>query len=374
VARARARPAGDAATARALNRATLARQALLGREKVKPLAMIERLVGLQAQWPSPPFVGLWTRVEAFRREDLAKLLHGGGAVRATMMRGTLHLVSARDYLALRGAIAPVLERGMASILKGRGAALDVDRVAGEASALLAKGPATFDAIREHLAALHPKDDHRAMGYAVRMRLPLVMAPTDARWAYPTDAEFALAGASLGKKPSASDDPRPLLLRYLAAFGPATVADMQAWSGLQGLAKIVDTMREKLVVVPGARGRELFDVPGAPSPGEDAPAPPRLLPGYDNLLLAHADRSRLIDDAHKKRVFTPGLRVEPTFLVDGRVAGTWRTDRKKTAATLTLSPFAPLSKAPRDALLAEADALVRFLEPDATSFDVVAAKA
>jgi Winged helix DNA-binding domain len=365
----RAASASPAATLRALNRATLARQVLLGREKAKPLAVIERLAGLQAQWPMPPFVGLWTRVDGFRRDDLTKLLHARDAVRATTMRGTIHVVSARDYLATRGPVVPVLERGMRSILQTRGAKLDVDRVTKEATAMLAKGPATFERIRDHLASLHPKADERAMGYAVRMRVPLVMVPTGAPWAFPADAEFALAEAWIGKKVNASDDPRPLLLRYLSAFGPATVTDMQTWSGLQGLAKVVDTMRDQLVARPGPRGRELFDLPGAPNPGDDVPAPPRFLPAFDNLLLAHADRSRVLADEHKKLAFASGLRVEPTFLVDGMVAGTWKVARKKAAASLTVTPFAALAKADRRALTAEADALVRFLEPDASSFAV-----
>lgn len=364
----------DAISLRALNRATLARQVLLAREKVKPLAVIERLAGLQAQWPMPPFVGLWSRVHGFERKDLVRLFEKRHAVRATMMRGTIHVVSARDYAALRPIVTPVLERAMSSILRGRGAALDVDAIADDARAFLTKGPATFGAIRDHLASLHPQSDHRAMGFAVRMRLPLVMAPADARWAFPADSAFTLAESWLGEKLKATDEPRALLVRYLAAFGPATASDMQTWSALQGLAKVVDAMRPDLRVLRGPGGRELFDLPGAPRPSEDLPAPVRFLPAFDNLLLAYKDRTRVLAEAHRDFVFPSGLRVEPTFSVDGFVAGTWRVTRKKDAATLTLSPFTKLSKSAQRELSTEGDALIRFLEEDAARFDVVFTKA
>jgi hypothetical protein len=369
------RPASsDTITLRALNRATLARQVLLAREKVTPLTVIERLAGLQAQWPMPPFVGLWSRVHGFQRKDLARLFEKRDAVRATMMRGTIHVVSARDYVALRPIVTPVLERGMSSILRGRGAALDVDTIADEARALLAKGPATFGAIRDHLASLHPQGDHRAMGLAVRMRLALVMVPSDARWAFPADSAFTLAEPWLRKKLKATGEPRALLLRYLAAFGPATTSDMQTWSGLQGLAKVVDAMRPELRVLRGPGGRELFDLPGAPYPSEDVQAPVRFLPAFDNLLLAYKDRTRVLAEAHRDFVFPSGLRVEPTFSVDGFVAGTWRVTRKKDTATLTLSPFTKLPKSVHHELSTEADALIRFVEDDAATFDVVFKKA
>jgi hypothetical protein len=365
--------ATDSISLRALNRALLSRQLLLAREKVKPLAVIERLAGLQAQWPMPPFVGLWSRVQGFRRQDLAQLLEKREAVRATMMRGTIHVVSARDYVDLRPAVTPVLERGMSSILRGRSAEIDVDAVGRDARAFLAKGPATFGAIREHLAAIHPREDERAMGFAVRMRLPLVMTPTAARWAFPADAEFAMAESWLGQKLKPVAEPRTLLLRYLAAFGPATTSDMQTWSGLQGLAKIVTDLRPSLRVLRGPGGRELFDLPDAPRPDEDVPAPVRLLPAFDNVLLAYKDRTRVTAEGHRKWVFASGLRVEPTFLVDGFVAGTWGIVRKKDAATLTLSPFSRLTKSTQQELLTEADALVRFLEDDASRSSVALAK-
>jgi hypothetical protein len=367
------RGAAELVTLRALNRATLARQMLLTREKTTPIQAIERLVGLQAQWPAPAFIGLWSRLAAFKRQDLTRLLDRRDVVRASMMRGTLHLVSKKDYLAMRPVFQPVFTRGMLSILRERAKALDVEKLVAEAQAYLEERPRTFTELRDHLTALHPGGDSRAMGFCVRMNLPLVQVPTDDRWAFPSDSTFAVASSWLGRPLRGSEDPGPLVLRYLAAFGPATASDVQTWSGLQGLAKVVAELRPKLRVLKDERGREVFDLPDVPLPAEDTPAPARLLPEFDNLVLGHTDRKRFIGDRHRRWVFLPGLRVRATFLVDGFVAGTWDMERKKDAATLTLEPFDALTKKAQAELVKEAGELVRFVEDDATKFDVRVAK-
>ncbi len=357
-------------TLRDLNRATLARQLLLGRERIKPLRAIERLVGLQAQWPKPPHVGLWSRVEDFARGDLLTLLRRREAVRATMMRGTIHIVSARDYLALRQPLQPMLTRAMQGVLRGRMAGIDVDDVVAIARKHLGSGAQTFEQVRDVLAAEHPKADHRAMGFIARVSLPLVQTPSDDHaWGFPTSPLFALAEAWLGKALPASVAVDDLVLRYLAAFGPATASDVQTWSGLQGVKEVLERLRSKLDVLQDERKRELFDVPKAPRPGADVAAPARFLPEFDNLVLAHTDRRRFVADAHRKRVYLPGLRVAPTFLVDGFVAGTWGVARKKDTATLTVESFEPLPKKTHGELADEADRLARFVEPDAAKFDV-----
>ena len=362
---------GDAVlTLRDLNRATLARQMLLAREAVKPLRAVERMGGLQAQWPKPPHVGLWSRVEGFERDHLLALLRGHQAVRATMMRGTLHVVSAKDYVSLRPALQPMLTRGVLAVLRDRMKGIVVDDVAAEARELLAAGPATFERVRDALAKRHPKADARAMGFVARLSLPLVQVPTDGdAWGFPASPAFAMADAWIGEALASSATLEPLALRYLAAFGPATASDLQTWSGVQGAKETLDALRPKLVVVRDERKRELFDLPKAPRPGADAVAPARFLPEFDNLVLAHTDRRRFVADAHKKRVYLPGLRVAPTFLVDGFVAGTWGAARKKQDAALTLEPFEPLAKKAKADLEAEAERLVRFVEPEATSFAV-----
>ncbi|MBX3155077.1 MAG: AlkZ family DNA glycosylase [Deltaproteobacteria bacterium] len=367
---------------RELNRATLARQLLLARaqvgaKKAGPGALagvadvIDRLAGMQAQQARPPFVGLWTRVAGFARAQLCEALLGKQVVRATAMRGTLHLLSARDYLTLRPALAAMLEVGMRAILGDRVSELDLGKLGAFAATKL---PATFDQLRPVLAKKFASFDERALGYAVRCTLPLVQVPTSAdRWAFPAAAQFTPAVTWLGAE-LAPGSLETLVRRYLAAFGPATVKDAQVWSGFRdkSLAAAFEALRPELVTFRDGK-RELFDLPDAPRPGADVEVPVRFLPEFDNLVLAHDDRSRVIADAHRPLVVTKNLQVRATFLVDGVVAGTWTIERKKAAATLTLAPFARLARPTVTALEAEGDALLRFVEDDATTFAVVLAK-
>jgi hypothetical protein len=196
-----------------------------------------------------------------------------------------------------------------------------------------------------------------------------MVVTYDRWGFPSVADFTLADEWLGAKPAKGDAPHELVRRYLAAFGPATAADVQTWSGLQGIRGVLAELRDDLHVLTDEGGRTLFDLPEAPRPDQDTPAPVRFLPAFDNLMLSHADRTRVLADEHKGKVLTRNLRVHPTFLVDGFVAGTWQIERAKAAATLRLSPFAKLPKAAATELRAEGEALLRFAEDDATSYDV-----
>jgi Winged helix DNA-binding domain len=358
-------------TLRQINRATLARQMLLAREKVAPLKAIERLVAMQAQWPRPPFVGLWSRVKGFVRVDLAKLLDQRKVVRATSLRGTLHLVGARDFVALRPTLQPILDAGMRSIVRQRGAAIDADRVVAQAQAILGGGPRTFEELRERLLHDDPEGDERAMGYAVRMLLPLVQVPDDdSAWSFPTQARFALAEKWLGCPIATDGEARPdqLVLRYLAAYGPANVADAQAWSGVPRLRETFEALRPGLMTFRDEQGRELFDLPKAPRPAGNAPAPVRLIPEYDNLIAARADE-RFVARRDRPRVFLSALRIAATVLVDGFVAGTWKIERSKTAAKLTVEPFAPFTARTRKEVASEAEALLRFAEPDARAFDV-----
>jgi hypothetical protein len=350
---------------RRLNRATLARQMLLAREKVPVVRAVERLAGMQAQVARPPFIGLWSRLREFRREQLLQPLRKRQLVRATAMRATLHLLSAKDYRALRPALQPALDAALRSAVRERAEGLDLAKLDAAARACFAGSPCTFEELRARLAARFPKADARAMGYAVRTRLPLVQVPTDDVWGFPASADFALAEEWLGEAIDAPAEPEALALRYLAAFGPATPADAQAWSGAPGLKDAFAALRPKLRAFRDERGRELYDLPKAPRPPEDAEAPVRFLPDYDNLVLAHdADRRRIVADEHRKRLTTANLRVLPTFLVDGFVRGTWELESAKGAATLVLEPFEPLAAAARDALAEEGEALLRFVEPEA----------
>jgi hypothetical protein len=353
---------------RGLNRATLARQLLLARERVGVAEAVDRLGGLQAQEPKPPFAALWSRLDGFAPDELRAALDGREVVRGTLMRGTLHLVSAGDFGAFRAALQPALAQGLRA-LGDRAKGLDVDAVLPVARGLLQAAPRTFSELRALLLEEFPDSNERALGFAVRMQLPLVMVPTGDPWAFPSVARFTLADEWLGSTLDDEPSSEPLVLRHLAAFGPSTAADIQSWSGLKGIAKVLDELRPKVVVMHDERGRELFDLPDAPRPGDGAESPLRLLPEFDSLLLAHADRSRLVADEHRGKLITKNLRVRAAFLVDGFVQGTWSTTRTRTAATLELAPFSPLAKRVQRQLSDEAESMLRFLEPDASTFEV-----
>jgi hypothetical protein len=351
-----------------LNRATLARQLLLSREKVSAVEAIERLAGMQAQEPKHPFVGLWTRVEGFACEDLLSALRAREVVRATLMRSTLHLTSAADYAAVRMALQPPRSVAL-RVLGARSEGLDLDAVLSAARALLNDGPLPFDEIRARLQEQFPDVNDRALGYAVRTLVPLVMVPSEAdRWGFARVSPFTLAEEWLGG-PLAEAALEALVTRYLGAFGPASAKDAQTWSAVAGMKQVLDGMRDRLEVFADERGRELFDLPDAPRPDAGVHAPARLLPEFDNLVLAHDDRSRVIADEHRPLVTTKNLRVKATFLVDGTVRGTWTMAVKRRVATLTLSPFRALPKRAVNELELEAEALLRFAEPEAKSYDV-----
>jgi hypothetical protein len=358
-------------TLRQLNRATLARQLLLQREKTTPVRAIERLAGLQAQLARPPYLSLWSRVEGFSRASLSRAAARREVVRATLMRATLHLFSAADFHRLRPSLQPALDRVMKSTLRDRVTARELPSLVAEARAFFAAEPRTFDELRDHLAARWPDGDVRAMGYAVRCTLPLVQVPGDGAWGWPGVADFAPADEWLGKRSAADGDPATLVLRYLAAFGPASPADVQIWSGLPSpeVKATFEVLRPKLRRFRDERGRELYDLPRAPRPDEETPAPVRFLPEYDNLVLGHDDRRRLIADAHRAAIFRNNLQILPTFFVDGWVAGTWKIARAKRRALLTLSPFAKLPRPARDALTVEGEALLGFAEPEAEAREV-----
>ena len=279
------------------------------------------------------------------------------------------MVAAADYGTFRAALQPVMERAL-RVLGERATGLEPELVLPAARALLLERPRGFNELRGLLQEEFPAANDRGLGYLVRTHLPLVMVPTDARWGFPSVADFTLADEWLGGPLPGDGTPEQLVLRYLAAFGPASAADAQTWSGLQGLAPVFEALRPQLVVFKGESGRrELFDLPGAPRPGEDVPAPARFLPEFDNLVLAHADRTRLVADEHRGALVTKNLRVRAVFLWDGMVAGTWEVQRARGTATLALSPFHALPKRAAKELTAEAEALLRFAEEDATAFAV-----
>ena len=352
---------GRTLTLRELNWATLARQMLLRREKLPVSSAVRRLVGLQAQVASPPYVGLWTRLEGFRRRDLTESLEQREVVRAALMRSTLHLMAADDYLLLRPALQPALVRALRSFFGKRASGLDFGRIAGSARAFLDEEPRAYGELRASLAALYPDGAPEALAYAARTYLPMVQVPSgSAAWGFSGKPPYATPEAWLGGPASGPEDPRGLILRYLAAFGPATVRDVQAWSGMVRLREPVEALRPELRTFRSEGGDELLDLPDAPLPGADATAPVRFLPEYDNVLLAHADRTRIIANEHRHRVFLSAGRVRATFLVDGLVAGTWKVVKEGSETRIEREPFVPLPDGARDAVDEEGEKLLDFL--------------
>jgi hypothetical protein len=355
---------------RALNRALLERQMLLRREEVPAEETIEHLVGMQAQVPDAPYVGLWTRLEGFRTDELSNLISDRQAVRASMMRATIHLVTARDFLTLRPVVQPVLERdvyGNATYGKERLAKLDVDAVLADGRMLLGERPRTAAELRPLLGPRWPDRDPAALAYVVRGLLPLVHVPPRGVWGQSGPVAFTTAEAWLGRSVSPYRGPDEAILRYLAAFGPATVADARTWSGLSGLREVFERLRPRLVTFRDDSGRELYDVPGAPLPDPETPAPPRFLPAFDNALLSHADRARIISDEHRKALLKDSFMR--SVLVDGFARATWKTERTRGKATLGIEPFDRLTKRDRDALAEEGERLVRFIWEGAEAFEI-----
>ena len=354
-------------TLRELNRATLARQMLLARDKRPPVKAIEHLVGVQAQLPRPPFTGLWSRLVNFTRADLASAVNARTVVRATSMRGTIHLMTAADFLKYRGCLQPSLDAGLRAVLKERAESLDTPKLLAVAGAYL-KQAHNFQEVRDHLMSRFPGGEERAMGYAVRMGVPLVQVPSNDAWAYPAQADFVSAETWLKEPVASCRSLGPFVLRYLAAYGPATVKDAQAWTGLPNLEATFVNLASKLITVPGPTGKPLFDLPDAPRPDGDTPAPVRFLPEWDGVIVTRADE-RVVAKADRPRVFLPGLRVAAVVLVDGLAAATWKVSATASKATLQVESFKVWPAAIRRQVAAEGEALLRFVEPQAKALDL-----
>jgi hypothetical protein len=355
-------------SARALNRATLARQLLLERAPLDVERTVAHLVGLRAQVPLDPYTGLWSRVAGFDPNELGRALVDRTVVRLAVMRSTIHLLTADDALLLRPLVQPVLDaelarhREFAPALAG----LELGPVLDHARRLLAERPRTGAELRAALAERFPGRDPAALAHACRCKLTLVQVPPRGVWGETSQVTLTTAEAWLGRplvrRPSLDD----VVLRYLAAFGPASAADVAAWCGLAGMRTVVERLRSRLVAFRDDRGRELVDLEDAPRPDPETPAPTRFLPEYDNVLLSHADRSRFGHD----RGWLAGGRGRGTVLHDGVVAGRWRLERDRNgSATLVVRPTTRLAKRAMGSVEAEGRRLLRFLAPDADPADL-----
>ncbi len=370
---------GQVLSLRALNRALLSRQLLLDQpdlpddpddadaRRARVIEAIEHLVGLQAQAPFPPYYGLWSRLPGFRPGDLASLITDRSVVRIALMRGTIHLVSARDCLPLRRLLQPVLERGLRGTFGRQLAGVDAAALTAAGRDLVESAPMTFGQLGEALAGRWPDHPPPALAQAVRAHVPLVQVPPRAVWGRAGQSAHTSAEHWLGRRahaaPGFPETLAGLVTRYLAAFGPATVQDAAAWSGLTGLRPVLEELRPSLATFRDEQGAELFDLPSAPRPDPDVPAPVRLAAEFDNLLLAHGDRTRVVSAGNLRRFYTSNGVFPGSVLVDGFVAGMWRLARNSKAAALTIELFGPVRD--RDLVAREAERMLAFCAPGAS---------
>jgi len=362
-------------TRRQLNRSLLERQWLLRRRAAPASEAIEWLVAMQAQEPFDPYTALWSRLEGFQPEELSELIETRQAVRApSMLRTTIHLLTARHYLELRPALQVVQEQRFRTSSFFRNLdGLDLDEVVGLGRQILDERPRTGNDLGKALAERWPDRDVASLGYAVRSLLPVVQVPPRALWGQSGKPVLATAESWLGEPVGTDDSPDEMILRYLAAFGPASVMDAQAWCWRTRLGEAFERLRPQLRTFRAEDGRELFDVPDGPLPDPDTPAPVRFFPIYDNAFLGYKDRSRVIhDDAPwggdpaAFDIFRWG-----SLTVDGYIVGGWKHefDRKSGRSTIVALPLAALSAESIRDVEAEAIALSAFLTPDATDRDV-----
>lgn len=351
---------------RVLNRTTLARQLLLQRSPMSVLDAVGRLVGIQAQAVNAPYLGLWTRLSDFTLADLTARLEDRTVVRSSVLRGTQHLVLADDYGWLRPLIEPALLRGRQAAFGKQTSDVDLDELATVARSLLAGRTLTRPQLGAALTERWPDHDPLVLAWSAQTLVPVVHPPPNGTWRRGGATPFTLATEWLGERPAAHG-PDELVRRYLAAFGPATVADMQQWSGVRGLAPVVEGMALESALE--SLGDGYFDLPGMSY--EDGSAPVRFLPDFDNLMVAYADRTRIMPDEYRKRVCVGAL-VFATVLVDGTVRGTWKLVLGKEKATLTVALFERLPRTDQADVEAEALRLLDFAGADLEQRDLVLA--
>jgi len=357
---------------RTLNRALLGRQLLLRRETRPIPEVVEHLVGLQAQEPVDPYIGLWSRLVGFDPEELGRLITERRVLRAQLMRATIHLVTDRDAQALSPVMRPVLRRTFFSQSPfGRNlAGLDLDAVMAAGRALIEEQPRTRAELRRLLGPRWPDRDAASLAQAVTYLLPLVQVPPRGVWKRSGQAKWALTEVWLGRPLASDASPEGAILRYLAAFGPATVGDIRTWCGLSGIREVIERLRPGLRTFRDESGRELWDVPDGLIPDPDTPAPVRFLPVYDNVVLSHQDRSRIIDDDDRRRVLAAAYEGSfGTILIDGFARATWRMAREAGRPSLKIGLLDPLSASDLDDVTNEGERLLAFIEPDAEAGDV-----
>jgi 8-oxo-dGTP pyrophosphatase MutT (NUDIX family) len=340
-------------TQRELNRALLARQLLLARARLPVPRAIERVGGLQTQDSRSGYIGLWSRLEGFERDDLTRALERRTVVQGTVMRTTIHTVSASDYWLFTEGIRRLRRESWTKSHAKRADMTKMPSVSRRAESLLADGPRWRRELMEELGI----DASTFNG--IGMWVDLLRAPPSGTWERPRGDLYVTADEWLTRKPATEGEGREHLLRsYLGAFGPATISEAANWAGLPAKALAPAAEKLRLRRFRAEDGAELLDLPSAPLPGPETPAPPRFLPPWDAMLLAHARRAGILAEEHRAKVFNPKTPHTLTaFLIDGSAAGTWKFEHGR----VKLDPFGRIPQAARKELDEEAERLTAFAE-------------
>ena len=356
-------------TRRALNRILLERQLLLRRHDLPANDAIEHLVGLQGQAPDAPYVALWSRLEGFEPTELAEALLEKQTVRMPVMRGTVHLVTATDSITLRALAQPALARGFASSIWARRLeGVEVAELTAAGRSLLTE-PLTRVELGRRLAERWPRHEPLALAYAVTALVPAVQVPPRGIWGLRGQATWIAHEIWLDRDTAADPEPEAIVRRYLGAFGPASAADFTTWSGLTGARRLLDRLRPELRTFRDESGRELFDVEDGPLTDPATPAPPRFLAEFDNILLSHADRTRVIEGTRKPPILPGNGGGQGTVLIDGFMRASWKLTP---GAELYVTPYRPLARRAATEVAAEGERLLAFLSPGESGARVVLA--
>jgi len=325
---------------------------------------------MQAQVPGNPYIALWSRLEELQPDELSRLISERHAVRTSLMRATIHLVTARDCLALRPVMQSVMERTFANSAFARNVAgVDLDALLADGWSLLEERPRSRAELGPLLAERWPGYDADSLAATIGFLVPVVQVPPRGLWGKSGSARLTTVEAWLERPLDPDPTPDEVLLRYLAAFGPATVADIRIWSRLTGLRTVIERLRPRLITFRDDRGRELFDLPDAPRPDPETPAPPRFLPEYDNILLSHDDRSRIIRDNRGLPIPAGRGGELGSLLVDGFLGGMWRITRQRRKAMLVIEAGGSWTRAIQATVVDEGERLLAFVASDTRDQDI-----
>lgn len=354
---------------RRLNRALLSRQMLLERHRVSVTEAISFHIGLQAQAPNPPYFALWNRIESFDQADLSALFVSRQVVRIALMRSTIFLTTAQDCCDLRPLLQSAVHQTFLSGYAKRAVGLDLNSVARAGRALVEKHPRTYKQLGEELVKQWPDYEPIVLAEVIRSLVPMVQIPPRGIWGSSGPAAHTSAEHWLNRPLSDTESIDNLVFRYFDAFGPATIADLQQWSGIRRLREVVERNSHRLERHLDANGQERFDTAGRVHPHLETPAPVRFLGEFDNILLAHTNRTHVISEEDRRRVFTVNGIIRATILVDGFVHGMWKLHQTENEAHVEVSPFRPLTPTDRRELEMEGESLLAFAAAGKSSLGV-----